>query len=370
MDESDVLNSLEVETMLPVQRVARKKHLAGESSHDELPEDEMQCFRASVFRPILDQIIQSMTERFSENKQLVMDSHYLDPCTFQKIRTDPKVLDGGALERISKLAKVNECSLKTELISFANLFPSLTGCLSEDETQKVEIILDDDEEEEINDWIPPTDKLVEWSYSLEKPNTGSIFNIAWSVDGTQMAGACGNGQVIFAHVVEQHWEWKNFEVTLVKRRAMQVRNVTNDAVDLLEFRDRVIKASLNYGHLVVSTSLQCYVFSTKNWNTPLIFDLREGTVTLILQSERHFLLVDGGSLFLYSYEGRLISTPKVSGMRIDNLNSQTVSLSNDTIAIKDKGDEKFIYLFDALSGKPLGDGKPLTHKCLQCKNLK
>ncbi|CAH2324728.1 zinc finger MYM-type 1-like, partial [Pelobates cultripes] len=38
-------------------------------------------------------------------------------------------------------------------------------CLSEDETQKVEIIIDDDEgeekEEEINDWIPPTDKLVE-----------------------------------------------------------------------------------------------------------------------------------------------------------------------------------------------------------------
>lgn len=41
----------------------------------------------------------------------------------------------------------------------------------------------------------------------------------------------------------------------------QVHNVINDAVDLLEFRDRVIKASLNYGHLVVSTSLQCYVFS-------------------------------------------------------------------------------------------------------------
>ncbi|CAH2293136.1 Hypothetical predicted protein, partial [Pelobates cultripes] len=162
MDESDVLNSLEVKTMLPVRRVARKKCLAGESSRVEPPEDEMQYFRASVFRPILDQIIQSMTERFSENKQLVMDSHYLDPRKFQKIRTDPKVLDGGALERISKLAKVNECSLKTELISFANLFPSLTGCLSEDETQKVEIILDDkEEEEEINDWIPPTDKLIE-----------------------------------------------------------------------------------------------------------------------------------------------------------------------------------------------------------------
>ncbi|NXC47694.1 IFT80 protein, partial [Penelope pileata] len=201
-----------------------------------------------------------------------------------------------------------------------------------------------------------------WSYALEKPNTGSIFHIAWSVDGTQLAGACGNGHVIFAHVVEQRWEWKNFEITLIKRRTMQVHNVMNDAVDLLEFRDRVIKASLSYGHLVVSTSLQCYVFSTNNWNTPLIFDLKEGTVTLILQAERHFLLVDGGGLYLYSYEGRLISSPKFPGMRTDILNAQTVSLSNDTLAVKDKADEKVIYIFDAVSGKPLGDGKPLTHK--------
>uniref|UniRef100_W5M7E3 Intraflagellar transport 80 n=1 Tax=Lepisosteus oculatus TaxID=7918 RepID=W5M7E3_LEPOC len=201
-----------------------------------------------------------------------------------------------------------------------------------------------------------------WSYALEKPNTGSIFNIAWSVDGTQVAGACGNGHVIFAHVIEQRWSWKNFEIILTKRRTMQVRNVQNDAVDVLEFRDRVIKASLSFGHLVVTTSLQCYVYSAKNWNTPLIFDLKEGTVSLILQAERHFLLVDGAGIYLFSYEGRLISAPKFPGMRTDILNAQTVSLSNDTIAIRDKADEKVIFLIDALSGKPLGDGKPLVHK--------
>nr|XP_002194885.4 intraflagellar transport protein 80 homolog isoform X2 [Taeniopygia guttata] len=201
-----------------------------------------------------------------------------------------------------------------------------------------------------------------WSYALEKPSTGSIFAISWSIDGTQLAGACTNGQVIFAHVVEQHWEWQNFLITLIKRRTMKVHNVINEAVDLLEFRDRVIKASLNFGYLVVATSLQCYVFSTKNWNTPLIFDLKEGTVSLILQAERHFLLVDGGGLYLYSYEGRLISSPKYPGMRTDILNALTVSLSNDTLAVRDKADEKVIYIFEALSGKPLGDGKPLTHK--------
>lgn len=36
----------------------------------------------------------------------------------------------------------------------------------------------------------------------------------------------------------------------------------NDAVDVLEFRDRVIKTSLAYGHLVVATSLQCYVYKS------------------------------------------------------------------------------------------------------------
>ncbi|NXM92007.1 IFT80 protein, partial [Oenanthe oenanthe] len=192
-----------------------------------------------------------------------------------------------------------------------------------------------------------------WSYALEKPNTGSIFAISWSIDGTQLAGACGNGQVIFAHVVEQHWEWKNFQITLIKRRTMKVHNVINDAVDLLEFRDRVIKASLSCGYLVVSTSLQCYVFSDLLlccWDFFFLFFFR------------HFLLVDGGGLYLYSYEGRLISSPKYPGMRTDILNAQTVSLSNDTLAVKDKADEKVIYIFEALSGKPLGDGKPLTHK--------
>lgn len=61
---------------------------------------------------------------------------------------------------------------------------------------------------------------------MEKPNTGSVFSVAWSADGTQLAGACGNGHVIFAHVVEQHWEWRNFVITLTKRRTMQVETHT------------------------------------------------------------------------------------------------------------------------------------------------
>lgn len=55
---------------------------------------------------------------------------------------------------------------------------------------------------------------------------------------------------------------------------------------------------------------------------------------------RCFLIVDDAGLQIYSYEGRLISAPKIQGLRTDVLNEQTVSVSNDTIAIKDRKDEK------------------------------
>lgn len=59
---------------------------------------------------------------------------------------------------------------------------------------------------------------------------------------------------------------------------------------------------------------------------------------------RHFLLVDGGRIYIYSYEGRLISCPKFVGISTDILNAQTVSLSNDTLAVRDKFDEKGMLL--------------------------
>ncbi|XP_027217373.1 intraflagellar transport protein 80 homolog [Penaeus vannamei] len=201
-----------------------------------------------------------------------------------------------------------------------------------------------------------------WCHSLEKPTTGSIFNLAWSSDGTQVAGACGNGHVIFAHVIESHLEWKNYEATVTSRKTIALRNVTNEAWEKLELRDRIIKVSLSHGHLVVVTSTQAYIYSTRNWNTPIILELKESNASLIVQSERHFLIVDGASVYIYSYDGRLLCSPRWPGMRTDVLNNRTVSLSDDTLAIRDKTDEKLVHLFDSTTGKALNDGKPWTHK--------
>ena len=52
----------------------------------------------------------------------------------------------------------------------------------------------------------------------------------------------------------------------------------------------------------------------------------------------------------------------IQGMRPETLNAMTVSLSGDTVAIRDQNDERNVHLFDASSGKPLNDGKPFTHR--------
>jgi len=38
---------------------------------------------------------------------------------------------------------------------------------------------------------------------MEKINTGSIYNIAWSSDSTQVAMACSNGKLLMGHVIER-----------------------------------------------------------------------------------------------------------------------------------------------------------------------
>ena len=104
------------------------------------------------------------------------------------------------------------------------------------------------------------------------------------------------------------FQYKNIDYTecifgFIGRKTIALRNVTNDAWEQLEFRDRIIQLALGYNHLVVATTSQCYVYTTRNWNTPTIFELKDGSVSLIVQAEKHFLLIESNSIHLYSYEG-------------------------------------------------------------------
>lgn len=92
-------------------------------------------------------------------------------------------------------------------------------------------------------------------------------------------------------------------------------DLLNEVHEELEFKDRVINLSMCYEHLIVTTASQCYIYSTTNWNTPQIFDLKD-SVSIIIQSQKYFCLVEStNGLMIYNYEGKLVSNPKISGAK-------------------------------------------------------
>lgn len=51
-----------------------------------------------------------------------------------------------------------------------------------------------------------------WTYSLNKCKAGSILKLSWSLDGTMLAGAGGNGSVVFGYIVDKRLSWQHVEI--------------------------------------------------------------------------------------------------------------------------------------------------------------
>eukprot|EP00928_Gymnodinium_smaydae_P043278 TRINITY_DN29033_c0_g1_i1.p1 TRINITY_DN29033_c0_g1~~TRINITY_DN29033_c0_g1_i1.p1 ORF type:complete len:759 (+),score=171.98 TRINITY_DN29033_c0_g1_i1:115-2391(+) len=198
-----------------------------------------------------------------------------------------------------------------------------------------------------------------WSYCRETPETGSIFSIAWCSDGTQLACGGGNGTVLFASLVDRTFSWQNMDVTLDERNTITVHDIVNETKEELDFRDRVTDMSLAYGALVVTTNSQCFVYQSSNWNTPHVEDLKEPPM-MVVQCAHHFALVDGIGIQVNSYEGRNLSTIKFSGLRPEFLNTSTLSVCRDVIALVDPASPKQIRVFDPYTGRAVGN--PIPHK--------
>lgn len=98
--------------------------------------------------------------------------------------------------------------------------------------------------------------------------------------------ACGSGLVLTAHVIDRTLEWDNWEVTLIRRKTIRVREIGNEGFETLEITDRVVQFEFAFDHLVVITPNQCHVYSVTNWNTPAIFDLKSGSISAVILSEK------------------------------------------------------------------------------------
>lgn len=81
-------------------------------------------------------------------------------------------------------------------------------------------------------------------------------------------------------------EWNGYEASLIKRKSIRVTEAGSEIDEILDIADRVVHLEFGFDHLVVITPRQCYVYSTKNWNTPAIFDMKNGSVSAVLMAEK------------------------------------------------------------------------------------
>ncbi|PAV78488.1 hypothetical protein WR25_09547 isoform B [Diploscapter pachys] len=200
-----------------------------------------------------------------------------------------------------------------------------------------------------------------WSHSLDKLTTGSVLALSWSPDGTQLAAGCAGGNVLHAQVIEKRVTYRNLDVVQTQRNIVEVRDISSEvAREKLETKDRITRISILYDYLVVITTSQMYIYSSKNWNTPSIVELQDKSVSMIVQCDKIFLLSDGNSVLVYNYDGRQLSDIKPPGNGLGLINNRIADLANDCLAVRDRGDSKIIHFLDPINGKPIGDGK-ITH---------
>lgn len=100
-----------------------------------------------------------------------------------------------------------------------------------------------------------------WSHSFDKPQTGSLLNMAWSNDGTILAGAGGSGSVCFGYIVDRKMNWNNIEAFLDEDEKITVTDYLHELNEVLDFPERVVAMSIKFGFMIVATTTCVYIYN-------------------------------------------------------------------------------------------------------------
>ncbi|KAI5073537.1 hypothetical protein GOP47_0011550, partial [Adiantum capillus-veneris] len=215
-------------------------------------------------------------------------------------------------------------------------------------------------------WCPSGEVFVAGAYNLavlcdnrghvlskENTKSGTVRALAWTIDGSQLALGSTNGTVMFGHVVQRSTEWLRSKATLKDSHHIQIQDFLDENVKDIEIQDPIIHMSLEFGYLVVTTTVQCLVYLIQDLGTPHVMDVKDMSM-VVKQCPFSFLIADfSNELHIFTYKGKKLSNPNFFGLRTDLLNSQNVGLSKDTLGLVDFNDPKNLKLFDTNTGKEL-----------------
>jgi len=56
------------------------------------------------------------------------------------------------------------------------------------------------------------------------------------------------------------------------------------------------------------------------------------------------ILIEKTNVGIYNYQGKLVGQPRWPNMRLENIRSALISISNDTLAVRDANDAKSNFI--------------------------
>ena len=167
---------------------------------------------------------------------------------------------------------------------------------------------------------------------------------------------------------------------MLSPNALELRDDLNETSEALDFpkSDEVLLISFAFGHLLAASQSHCFVYreNTKSgWASGMVsVELRERCPQFIRQADKYFLVMDGGVLYAFAYDGALLGTPGKSWpssdgrQRMASLTWRHVSAAREAVAIRSPSDPRIVHCLHYRTGKVMyssGDGgnaRPLlTH---------
>ncbi|KRZ78558.1 Intraflagellar transport protein 80 -like protein [Trichinella papuae] len=196
-----------------------------------------------------------------------------------------------------------------------------------------------------------------WLATLEIIPDAEVSTLCWSSDGTLLAASCSDGQIICASLLGNIRTWEHLEAKHLEKCTIEVKNFQDGSVERLDATDFIGHFDLGWEHLIVVDPKKCYIYRSKNWNTPIIMDLKH-SVLAIAMTYRLFLLTDGHTFYIYTYEGRHQNTiyPDTSQSIFFCHSTDRLALSWDTLSVCNSFNRRRIYLFDIESEKLMENG--------------
>lgn len=179
-------------------------------------------------------------------------------------------------------------------------------------------------------------------------NQQYVTHLDYSQDSNTIVWGSLEGLARVASFINKTVSWQNYKVLQTSVNQIRISNIQEDSEDSVEVGDdQIVNFYLQNGYLLVATSSKIFIWSLQNLVTPAIVTK---SALSVLQTRDSFCVFDNQSINIYNYSGKLMHTPKIPGLKL-NQNPKHFHFGNGLFAFLDPQNQKILKILDISQNK-------------------